>query len=333
MKYSIIIPVYNASGTLERCLNSIMRQDFNDYEIILVNDGSKDDSLKICNNFSDKYENIKTIDKENGGASSARNAGLDNAQGDYILFVDSDDYVEDNYFSEFEKCSAKDGLVVLTNSWISNTGTGIREIKDNFGDSDLFEKTRYLLESRTINGLMDKIFDNGLINKLNLRFDERMPVAEDFNFCLAYLMNCSNIVIKNIAVYVYDGTGEDSLLRRRKEGLIDVYPIVFDTAYNTIKNSPFTDEEKQQLYGIWDCLHVESFGTCVMEELKDKEKTPKEIKKEIKKMCVKFYSEYKGGYGYRNIIHRAMRFCIKYNMSNSLYFLGKLYVKKRSRGY
>ncbi len=332
MKYSIIIPVYNAGKTLNRCVKSILNQSFSDYEIILVNDGSKDNSLKICDDFSKKYENIKSINKPNGGASSARNKGLDNAVGDYILFVDSDDYVNENYFSEFEKYDATNGLVVFTNSWVSNTKTGKREIKDNFEDSDIYGKTKYLIDSRTINGTMGKIFDRNLIERLNLRFDERMPVAEDFIFCLTYLMNCTNIIIKNISVYIYDESSTDSLLRSRKKGLIDIYPIVFDKAYITIKNSDFSDQQKKELYCIWDKLHVESFGTCVMEEFKDKDNTPKKIQKEIKKMCVKFYSRYKGGYGYKNIIHFVMRLCIRNKWSSILYFLGKLYIKMHRRG-
>ncbi len=332
MKYSIIIPVYNASKTLNRCVKSILNQSFSDYEIILVNDGSKDNSLKICDDFSKKYENIKSINKPNGGASSARNKGLDNAVGDYIIFVDSDDYVSENYFSEFEKYDATNGLVVFTNSWVSNTKTGKREIKDNFEDSDIYGKTKYLIDSRTINGTMGKIFDRNLIERLNLRFDERMPVAEDFIFCLTYLMNCTNIIIKNISVYIYDESSTDSLLRSRKKGLIDIYPIVFDKAYSTIENSDFSDQQKKELYCIWDKLHVESFGTCVMEEFKDKGNTPKKIQKEIKNMCVKFYPRYKGGYGYKNIIHFVMWFCIKNKLSCILYFLGKLYIKMYHRG-
>lgn len=92
-------------------------------------------------------------------------------------------------------------------------------------------------------------------------------------------MNCTNIIIKNISVYIYDESSTDSLLRSRKKGLIDIYPIVFDKAYSTIENSDFSDQQKKELYCIWDKLHVESFGTCVMEEFKDKGNTPKKYKK------------------------------------------------------
>ena len=91
---SIIIPVYNAEHTLCKCLDSILEQDFNNYEIILVNDGSKDSSPDICNEYGSKYHNISIINQNNAGVSSARNAGLDVAKGDWITFIDSDDYIE-----------------------------------------------------------------------------------------------------------------------------------------------------------------------------------------------------------------------------------------------
>ena len=94
MKFSLIVPVYNSEKTISRCVDSIIKQSFSDYELILVNDGSKDKSLELCEEYERKYKNIRVINKENGGASSARNAGLDVAEGDYILFSDSDDYVE-----------------------------------------------------------------------------------------------------------------------------------------------------------------------------------------------------------------------------------------------
>jgi len=89
--FSIIVPIYNVELYLKECLDSILSQTFNDFELILVNDGSTDKSGDIAKEYKNKYNNIKLIDKENGGLSSARNAGIKKAIGDYILFIDSDD--------------------------------------------------------------------------------------------------------------------------------------------------------------------------------------------------------------------------------------------------
>ena len=95
MKLSIIIPVYRTQDTLDRCLQSILQQSFTDYEIILVDDGSTDECPTLCDNYAQKYENIKVIHKINGGLSDARNAGIKKAQGEYITFVDSDDAIQE----------------------------------------------------------------------------------------------------------------------------------------------------------------------------------------------------------------------------------------------
>lgn len=329
MKYSIIIPVYNAEKTIDRCLKSIVNQDFKDYEIILIDDGSRDKSLKICREWAEKDSRIKALHKENGGASSARNTGLDEAKGDYILFVDSDDYVADNYFDELEKHSADNALIVFTNYWETADSLKKREINGTLNGCGLFDKVYYLILSRTVNGPCSKIFDRSLLERNKLRFDERIPVAEDFNFCLAYLMKCKNVEIYDISVYYNDMTNDNSLTRGSKKGLIDVYPVVFDVAYRTIADSDYSENEKKKMFTVWDKLHTDSFGTCVMEEIKDKDKTPTQIRKEIKNMCVKFYSKYPGGYGYQNLIHLIMRICIKYKMSGTLYILGKYYMKMR----
>ena len=100
MTFSIIIAVYNVEKYIEECLQSILLQTYKDYEVILVDDGSKDSSSQICDDFASKYEQIKVLHKENGGASSARNAGLREASGEYILFLDSDDYIKSDDFLE-----------------------------------------------------------------------------------------------------------------------------------------------------------------------------------------------------------------------------------------
>ena len=100
---SVIVPVYNVEKYLPKCVDSILAQTYKELEIILVNDGSKDDSLTICKAYAERYDNVKLIDKPNGGLSSARNAGLQIATGEYIGYVDSDDWIEPDMFSKLMK--------------------------------------------------------------------------------------------------------------------------------------------------------------------------------------------------------------------------------------
>ena len=97
-KISIIVPVYNTEKYLSKCLNSLIKQTYKDIEIIVVNDGSKDKSLEIAKKFAKQDNRIKVFNKENGGLSSARNFGIEKASGEYIGFVDSDDYIKENMF-------------------------------------------------------------------------------------------------------------------------------------------------------------------------------------------------------------------------------------------
>lgn len=100
---SIIIPAYNASKLIEECIESIINQDFHDWELILINDGSTDDTLEKCERYTSAYSNIKLLDQRNQGVSAARNNGLGIAQGEYVLFMDADDYLPNNSLSIFYK--------------------------------------------------------------------------------------------------------------------------------------------------------------------------------------------------------------------------------------
>lgn len=116
MKLSIIIPVYNSEKHIVQCLNSVLNQglDKRDYEVIIVNDGSTDNSLEIAQSFAFKNHHIKVIDKDNGGAGSARNLGMDCAEGNYIYFIDSDDYLMENSLNKVLKICEDQKLDILT---------------------------------------------------------------------------------------------------------------------------------------------------------------------------------------------------------------------------
>ena len=97
---SIIVPVYKAEKHLSECIDSIISQTYENFELILIDDGSPDNSGKICDEYAEKDKRIRAIHKENGGVSSARNTGLDNASGEYITFIDSDDFVDKQYLEK-----------------------------------------------------------------------------------------------------------------------------------------------------------------------------------------------------------------------------------------
>lgn len=122
--FSVILPIYNVEKYLERCVESVLSQNFTDYEMILVDDGSSDFSPKICDEYEEKYNFIKVIHKKNGGLSSARNAGFEQATGKYILWFDSDDWVEKNTLSLIYNATKESEVDIIKFNYI-------RHIDDN----------------------------------------------------------------------------------------------------------------------------------------------------------------------------------------------------------
>lgn len=124
-KISVIIPVYNVEVFLSDCIESVLAQIYENIEIILVDDGSKDNSGKICDKYASEYPSIKALHKENGGASSARNMGLDNAKGDYVFFLDSDDHIEKDALSKLVSAIEKeDGDIAFCQAYAEDDATG-----------------------------------------------------------------------------------------------------------------------------------------------------------------------------------------------------------------
>lgn len=123
VKFSIIVPVYNVEKYLGECIESLINQTYKDFEIILVDDGSLDNSPKICDEYAAKDNRIKVIHKENGGVTSARKVGVNNAIGDYIVCVDADDWVEDTYLEEFVKAIEIDNSEVICCEYYTDDGT------------------------------------------------------------------------------------------------------------------------------------------------------------------------------------------------------------------
>ena len=124
---SIIIPVYNAEKYLKECINSVLRQKLEDYEVILVDDGSTDSSLKICRSYESKNSRVKVLHQTNQGVSSARNSGIKQANGDWLTFIDSDDVIDDTFFLQFNKSPKSCDLIVGQYKGFTNNGNYIIE--------------------------------------------------------------------------------------------------------------------------------------------------------------------------------------------------------------
>ena len=175
---SIIVPIYNTEAYLEKCINSIINQTYKDLEIILVNDGSPDNSLKICEKYANIDKRIKIIDKENGGLSSARNAGLEIATGKYIGFVDSDDYIENDMFETLYsliKSEEADISMVSYKEYRNNLVTRITGEDNKIITFNKLEALKKLLINIEIeNYVWNKLFKSELFKEI------RFPDGENY---------------------------------------------------------------------------------------------------------------------------------------------------------
>ena len=205
MKYmpeiSIIIPIYNTEKYLVRCLDSIKAQNFTDWECILVNDGSTDNSEALCERYADEDSRFRLINKINGGVSSARNAGLDVAKGTWIAFVDSDDYVDPDYLTIPENLQNCD---IVQKSYDKLKKKGQTKCHLPFRDgcilNDRILLHRFFINKRN-NALWDKIFKRTLIG--DVRFDTSIAIGEDFMFQTVLIQKTNLYGFSDIGKYVY----------------------------------------------------------------------------------------------------------------------------------
>ncbi|MGG0276186.1 glycosyltransferase [Bacillus rhizoplanae] len=193
-KISIIIPVYNVEKFLSQCIDSILGQSFYNYEIILVNDGSKDGSGEICEKYASNYDFIRVINKENGGLSDARNAGLRLANGNYILFVDSDDYIADDSLTDINKVLDKNpnvDVVFLEAAKVFEDGS-IIPMNDGYKKESIYKKSheevmRHISELTKFPGsACTKLIKRNLIIDNNLYFEKGL-LSEDIDWVVQLL--------------------------------------------------------------------------------------------------------------------------------------------------
>ena len=211
MKISVIVPVYNAGKYLHRCVDSILAQTFTDFELLLIDDGSKDRSASICDEYAAKDARVRVFHKENGGVSSARNVGLDNANGDYIMFVDSDDYMLP-HMCELMTATIEHKKADLVVCGTTETGGGYwRPVADeDYSLAQLKENFVPLLHTELLSPPWNKIFKRSVIGEQ--RFLEDVSFGEDLMFNLGYIGKCGNISFIKASPFFHEKDNACSLV-------------------------------------------------------------------------------------------------------------------------
>lgn len=202
---SVVVPVYNAEDNISNCIKSVLNQTYRDFELILINDGSTDDTEKIINYFLEKDERIKVISRENKGVSFTRNEGIALSKGEYITFLDSDDYIDNSFLSSFVKemeCTNPD-LVVTGYNKIEgdNVTKNIPAINGSYSIDELGCVYKDIFKMAILNPCWNKMYKSQYVK--DIKFPEDMSLGEDLIFNLRYIKNIDSIAFLDKANYFY----------------------------------------------------------------------------------------------------------------------------------
>lgn len=205
---SFIVPVYNAELQIKKCIDSILEQDLVDYEVIVINDGSNDGSLKVINENYYQNDKVRIIDKKNTGVSDTRNTGLGLAEKELIAFVDADDTIQPNMYQEMCKLMTEEvDMVVCSYNVINESSRAFElhlpEINEEFSAIQIWERYLELFDSRLMGTNWNKLFRKEIIHKNNLKFNSKLKMAEDASFNLEYLQYVNKVVFTSQKLYNY----------------------------------------------------------------------------------------------------------------------------------
>ena len=239
--FSIIVPVYNVEHYLQRCIESVLSQSYQNFELLLVDDGSKDKSGAVCDEYAKKDNRVRIFHKENGGVSSARNVGLDNACGEWICFVDSDDEMENRYLSKFHQ----DSDLEIQGAVTINATDKVKQGELKYKDEVIAIRCA---EDAILRGLNTapwaKCFRRSIIDMNDIRFEEDLSYGEDSIFIYKYLCFCSTIRYNShigYKYYIFDtGLGHK---RHPMEKIVSMYSRQFDLYFKILN-----DSNQQQIF-------------------------------------------------------------------------------------
>ena len=212
---SIIVPVYNAEKYLNRCIDSILSQTVTDFELLLIDDGCKDESGCICDEYAEKDARVRVFHKPNGGVSSARNLGLDNAKGKWITFVDADDRCSCNYLEHLlSKVDDDTDLIISYAVICDSTGEKAEVYPEYRVNATNFERLFVDSDMHWHTSPWAKLYRASIIYENSLRFNEMMHIGEDADFLFSFMLITDKIYVSSDTDYYYTCDVSGSLTKR-----------------------------------------------------------------------------------------------------------------------
>ena len=293
---SILMPVYNAEKYLNETIDTIKNQSFSNWELIIVDDGSIDNSKEICTKLMNDDKRIKYIFQENLGVSHTRNVALENAQGKYIVFVDSDDLIHEDYLkiliNSIEKNNSDISVCNFIERKISNTGK-VEDITREFYPKEVMEMSEmkdYIMDfgnSGLLNPLWNKIYKREIIENNNITFDEKVETGEDFIFNLQYFRKAKKISFIKEKLYYYIRRNNNSITYKYIENMYEKGWEIHSLLESFLEDMNFYNKENAYvLYG----NHLTGAFSAFLNLYHDNCKlTPKEKRKYIRRIIDRPY--------------------------------------------
>lgn len=285
-KISIIVPVYKAENTLNRCVDSLLVQSFNDFEILLVDDGSPDSSGDICDKYAKQYSCIRAFHKKNGGVSSARNLGINKAKGQWVCFVDSDDWVGEHYLDGLNHI--EDNVEIVHFGFQKEYSNGKVEACFEFENERVISLNEFLCKGIFSSCSVSYYFSYDLIK--DLLFNENVCYSEDREFIIKAALSSTNKIqlIHNVEyIYTYN---INSVTCKKRTGLrcLDDLVVLENIAYYVKDNNLYVEKESENY--IYKLL-IESFFISFSTMCNDRESIITLSKERIKSINLIFSSQ------------------------------------------
>ena len=258
-KISIIVPIYNAEKVLKRCVDSILNQSYKNFELILINDGSKDKSIDIINEYKEKDERIKVIDNKNKGVSETRNIGIKTSKGEYIQFIDADDFIDPYMIEEtLKEIEKKKADSVITGLYLDiESENEIKSSKQTFeykieeGNSNIAVAVMDRLNGTYINSPVNKIYKKSIIIDNNIYMDKTIDLGEDLLFNLEYLKNCKKVIFDDKCYYHYCMKVEENLTFKYRENKLDLMYFIYCKCNDYFKECNINNEKLVNLNNLF----------------------------------------------------------------------------------
>lgn len=248
VKVSVIIPIYNSEEYLHKCIDSVLAQTYENFELLLINDGSKDSSGTICDEYAEKDKRVRVFHQENAGVSAARNKGLDNARGRWVTFIDSDDWVKPKYIETFFKQNNYPSKALVQQGHITIGIDGGKNDERNFQNkifitkdiSDIFSEEQFI---KLMPFPWAKLYDFEIVKRFNIKFPLGIHFGEDLLFVLEYMKYIESFILNSSNLLSHElGKGSLSFKINSFESELLRFNIMKDHLYDLSKIHNLSDK-------------------------------------------------------------------------------------------